>query len=151
MRLRGIALPLAVNRKPHLVTRTFHALLIDPTGTITDLHLSTDHHTQARQVHDALGDAAQVVGYATHQDSSHTVAFAAELRDDLAPNVYAAFALRQLLRGSFAAFNLQGSVLFTAFDAEDRQIALSAESAAQLRTAPSQVQDRFPDAFRTEP
>lgn len=128
------------------MTETVHALLINPAGTISDLRLSTDPHIQARQVHQALGDNAEIVGYAHHDGGSHTVAFAAELREDMPPNLHAALALVLLVDASLIVVNLNGPVLFAGFAPCGHLTDLTPNAATLIRTVPPHIPSTFPDA-----
>ncbi|MGW1053572.1 hypothetical protein [Streptomyces sp. NPDC001155] len=126
------------------MTDTVHALLIDPTGTVSDLRLSTDPHTQARQVHDLLGDDAEIVGYAHHEDGSHTVAFAGELREDLPPNLPAALALVLLTDTSLIVVNLNGPVLFAGFASCGHLTDLTPTAISLIRTVEPRIPGTLP-------
>ncbi|KUL23196.1 hypothetical protein [Streptomyces regalis] len=93
------------------MTATIHALLIDVTGAITDLSLSTEPSSQLAQVREALGGDAEVI---RNVHSSYGATTTAPVRDERSghlPNLPAAYVLGTLLNEDLAEL-VQGPVLF---------------------------------------
>ncbi|MFD7338499.1 hypothetical protein ACFV98_21190 [Streptomyces violascens] len=93
------------------MSSTIRALLIDATGTLTDLHLDADEHRQYTQVHDALGGRFEVIRNVHTTYGPATTALVNDEFDKQPLNAVAAHVLSALLNEDLAAIT-QGPVLF---------------------------------------